>query len=97
MSVVNSNFINLDSDAEWKKFKDTYDSDKKWIQSQFVPLNYLFEKLKAIEDETKVSRVSSGLDLFSEIKLDFEMALVDYNPVNRHNKPNNDSAELFSK
>jgi len=47
---------NADSDTEWRKFKDMYDSDKKWIQSQFVPLNYLFDKLKVIEDETKGSR-----------------------------------------
>merc|ERR1712071_384012 len=50
-----------DSEAEWKKFKDVYDSDKKWIQSQFVPLNYLFDKLKVIEDETKELRNMSPL------------------------------------
>lgn len=41
-----------------------YDSDKKWIQSQFVPLNYLFDKLKVIEDETKGSRVNTNLIYF---------------------------------
>lgn len=50
-----------DSEAEWKKFKATYESDKKWIQSQFVPLNYLFDKLKIIENETKETRTATPL------------------------------------
>jgi len=52
---------NAGTDPEWKQFKDVYDSDKKWIQSQFVPLNYLFDKLKVIEDETKELRNMSPL------------------------------------
>ena len=57
----------LHSDPEWKQFKDVYDSDKKWIQSQFVPLNYLFDKLKVIEDETKELRVCNLFTLFDFI------------------------------
>lgn len=35
-----------------------YQQEKKWIRSQLIPLNYLFDKLKSIEADAKELKVS---------------------------------------
>lgn len=31
-------------------FLRDYEDEKRWMRSQLIPLNYLFEKLKTVED-----------------------------------------------
>ncbi len=37
---------------------DRYEEDMKWIRSQFIPLNYMFEKLQTMERDALQLRVS---------------------------------------
>lgn len=34
-----------------QSFLSNYEEEKRWIRSQLTPLNYLFEKLKSIEEK----------------------------------------------
>ena len=54
---VTSNFgCNVDKqNPEWLI---DYQQEKKWIRSQLIPLNYLFDRLKSIETDAKELKVS---------------------------------------
>ena len=40
-----------------KAFLEDYETEKKWIRSQLTPVNYLFDRLKSIEDNFQVIQV----------------------------------------
>lgn len=44
-----------------KHWMDNYDSDMRWVRSQFTPLNYLFDKMTKMEQDLQRFQVGSNL------------------------------------
>ncbi|XP_057371750.1 C-type lectin domain family 4 member F-like [Daphnia carinata] len=55
---LNSCTCNDSQQFDQRSFLRDYEDEKRWLRSQLIPLNYLFEKLKTVEDSfTNLQRV----------------------------------------
>lgn len=50
---------NAEPEFDSKSFLSNYEDEKRWIRSQLTPLNYLFDKLKAIEEKLNNLQVNN--------------------------------------